>query len=262
MKYAAAVKQGHADAAAQYKQEIVDLKQIIALESEKKVKHGGDKWAEEAARRKEAVAKAFERVQTEGEESVVRWEEKEKEMKQRAEERDERNARTHLECEQKILAAEGETYAQAIVKINEEAEVYRKAGGTAAEVNKFITQETAQAKFKAAAGDMEQGLKSFGIQKRSVEIGAKSGKTGKLAAEREINQLIAQRLPLLERKPSNLPREAPATGRERQGSERHHPGPKPEGPDHFARAADARPRLAKFYEFFRDRGPWTETVRR
>lgn len=211
--YAAAVKQHQDDLAKQYAQEISDLKQIIALESAKKTESAAKRAAKKEAEEQKKLAETFERVQAAAAESAVRAEEKERELKQRAEERDEANARTRLEFQQKILQAEGETFAAAIQKINEEADAYRKAGGTAAEVNKFITEETARASFEAASRDAERGMKSFEVARTGIEIrGRAGGRGGRSAQEREINQLIEERLPLLRQQAELELKAALATG--------------------------------------------------
>lgn len=126
--------------------------------------------------------------------------------------KDRENAQKRLEFEQQLLSAQGETYAEAIVKIQQEAEEYRRAGGTAAEVNEFIRQKTAQAKFEDTATDTQQGLKSFDVQKQSISIEQKGGKINRLTAEQELNQLIAARLPLLEKQAQEELAAAKASG--------------------------------------------------
>lgn len=216
-KYATAVKMHQNDLAKQYAEEIADLKQIIALQAGKKSGKAGRGAAghgarDEAERRKdyEIGSEAIDASNREMEKKAA----KERELQQRAEEADERNARTRLEFQQKILQAEGDTFSAAISKINEEADAYRKAGGTAAEVNKFITEETARASFEDAARTAERGMKSFDVARTGIEIQGrgKGGRGGRSAQEREINTLIEQRLPLLEKQAELELKAAEATG--------------------------------------------------
>lgn len=126
------------------------------------------------------------------------------------------NQKTLLGFQEQILEAEGKTYQAALLKINQEAEemalALTKAGGNPADAETLRKSRTGQAGFEDAASDTARGLKAFDIQKQSLQIQQKGGKLGRLAEEREINQLIAQRLPLLERQAQAELAAAQATG--------------------------------------------------
>ncbi|MGH9640304.1 MAG: hypothetical protein ACRD3Y_09600, partial [Bryobacteraceae bacterium] len=116
----------------------------------------------------------------------------------RAQAKEREDEQRRLAFQEQLLEAEGKTFDAAILKIREEAEEYRRAGATAAEVNQFVEQKTAQAKFEAAAGSTQHAMKSFDVQKRGIEL--QGGKSGEAARTREVNALLSKQLPLLEEK--------------------------------------------------------------
>ena len=126
------------------------------------------------------------------------------------------NKKTLLGFQEQILEAEGKTFEAAKLKINQEADemalALAKAGGNPADVETLRKAKLGQAGFEDTESDTAKGLKSFDIQKQSLQIQTKGGKLGRLAEEREINELIAQRLPLLERQAQAELAAAQATG--------------------------------------------------
>ena len=127
------------------------------------------------------------------------------------------NKKTLLGFQEQILEAEGKTFEAAKLKINQEADemalALAKAGGNPADVETLRKAKLGQAGFEDTESDTAKGLKSFDIQKQSLQIQTKGGKLGRLAEEREINELIAQRLPLLERQAQAELAAAQATGK-------------------------------------------------
>lgn len=126
------------------------------------------------------------------------------------------NQKALLDFQEQILEAEGKTYQAAVLKINQEADemalALRKTGGNPADAEAFRRAKLGQAGFEEAAGDTGKGIQAFDVEKKGIEISTKSGKTGRLAAEREINELIKERIPLLQKQAQAELAAAKATG--------------------------------------------------
>jgi lambda family phage tail tape measure protein len=117
----------------------------------------------------------------------------------------EENDNKVLEFQKQIAALQGKQQEVTRADIAQEAEKLRiqlaQAGQSKqqidAEIAQFTELKTAQADFADAETKLQQDTKSFDIEKQRIEIEAKTRKISQIQAEKELNDLIAARLPLL-----------------------------------------------------------------
>jgi hypothetical protein len=79
--------------------------------------------------------------------------------------------------------------------------ILAQSGASQAQIDKELAQyaaaKTALAEFDAAKKKTEEDTRAFEIQKQAIEIKAKAGQISSLEKEKEINDLIRERLPML-----------------------------------------------------------------
>jgi hypothetical protein len=110
-----------------------------------------------------------------------------------------------LAFQKEIAVLQGKQEEVTKAEIAQEAEKLRvelaQAGQSKQQIDQEIAQFTelkmAQAEFKDAETKLQQDRKAFDIEKQRIELEAKTRKIGQLEAEKELNDLIAARLPLL-----------------------------------------------------------------
>ncbi|MBZ5700252.1 MAG: hypothetical protein LAN84_00235 [Acidobacteriia bacterium] len=103
-----------------------------------------------------------------------------------------------LEFQKEIAALQGNRQGVTKAEIAQEAEKLRREQvGTEEQIAQFTELKTAQAEFADAETKLQQDRRSFDIEKQRIEIEAKTRKISQLEAEKELNALIAERLPLL-----------------------------------------------------------------
>jgi hypothetical protein len=115
------------------------------------------------------------------------------------------NLQKVLEFHKEIDKTQGKTLAAAQQEIQAEsakmAIILRQSGESDAQIQTelagYARLKTAAAEYEIAKEKTKQDTQSFEIQKKGIEIKAKSGDLTPLEEEREINQLIKDRLPLL-----------------------------------------------------------------
>jgi hypothetical protein len=110
-----------------------------------------------------------------------------------------------LEFERELAELQGKR--QQVAKAQIDAEVAKRtrqvqqSGGDPAllaEIEQWKQLKLAAADYEAAKEKSKQDVQAFDIQKQGIEIKAKAGQISPLEAEREINELIKDRLPLLQ----------------------------------------------------------------
>jgi hypothetical protein len=118
----------------------------------------------------------------------------------------EENQQKVLEFQKQLAQLQGKTQEVTREDIALETQKLRialeQAGQSKAQVDAELAQftqlKTAQADFDAAKKKTEQDEKAFELEKQNIQIKAKAGGLSPLETEREINQLIRDRLPLLQ----------------------------------------------------------------
>lgn len=110
-----------------------------------------------------------------------------------------------LEFEKELAQLQGKRQQVAKAEIDAEAakrtrQVQQAGGdpGLLAEIEQWKKLKLAVADFEEAKEKTKQDTQSFDIQKQGIEIKAKAGEISPLEAERQINELIKERLPLLQ----------------------------------------------------------------
>ncbi|MGH9685289.1 MAG: hypothetical protein ACRD4S_16965 [Candidatus Acidiferrales bacterium] len=113
----------------------------------------------------------------------------------------EANHKKLLQFQEQILEAEGRTYDAAVLRIKDEADDMRKElvklGANPAQAGEFEKAQLGKASFDETDRKNQQQMQAFENQKRGIQLEASTGHESPLAAERQINELIRQRLPLL-----------------------------------------------------------------
>jgi hypothetical protein len=103
-----------------------------------------------------------------------------------------------LEFQKQLAALQGNQEAETKAEIAQEAEKLRRDQvASEQEIARFAELKTAQAEFKDAEQKLRQDRQAYEIEVQRIELEAKTRKISQIEAERQLNDLIAARLPLL-----------------------------------------------------------------
>jgi len=119
------------------------------------------------------------------------------------------NLEKRLQLEKEIAEMQGKKPAAASVEIEAEAQrrtqEVKQGGGSAADVQAGLVEIETWKQLKLAVADyqmarekLQEDERSFELEKQAIAIRAKAGEISQAEKEKEINELIRQRLPLLE----------------------------------------------------------------
>jgi hypothetical protein len=103
-----------------------------------------------------------------------------------------------LAFQKEVAALQGNQEAETKAEIAQEAEKLRRDQvASEQEIAHFAELKTAQAEFKDAEQKLRQDRQAYEIEVQRIELEAKTRKISQIEAERQLNDLIAARLPLL-----------------------------------------------------------------
>jgi hypothetical protein len=103
-----------------------------------------------------------------------------------------------LEFQKQLAALQGKHEEVTKAEIAQEAEKLRRDQvATEQEIARFTELKTSQSEFKQAEQKLQQDEKAYEIEKQGIELEAKTRKISQIEAEKELNDLLTARLPIL-----------------------------------------------------------------
>ncbi len=103
-----------------------------------------------------------------------------------------------LAFQKEVAALQGNQEAETKAEIAQESEKLRRDQvASEQEIAHYAELKTAQAEFKDAEQKLQQDRKAFEVEKQAIEIRNRAGQLSSAEKEKEINDLIRDRLPLL-----------------------------------------------------------------